>query len=346
MQPHYVDLGSSASSSRSTLSVPLPTNGTGSGSASASGSRYTTPGGTRLSPDQYREIIQEFKGYPFTLDADFKAGLPTVLAAIRNLRLSALGADEMIAKAQWFYFIRKKQLDLPWSVYASHLQSPSPSSSPSSRGTPQNHRRQLEPAKLEGQRMMAPDAVAEGDGGMSFEMLCRLVAEGRADEMKGETIPDELNSAPPTASTLLQRPKPWQQAGSQLHTIDIPPAKQLPPTPVVHNVPFSTDGFTTAFRIQGSATRSPEGGQLTLSPEIPLTPAYLASLSPPESWRYSDIDTPYIPENLNMEVEIMEHLAQVLNGRSLRDPAEEVDAGGGGRYEQWYGAAHGPHGDR
>nr|XP_031857519.1 uncharacterized protein CI109_007079 [Kwoniella shandongensis]KAA5524591.1 hypothetical protein CI109_007079 [Kwoniella shandongensis] len=355
MQSLPSESSSSASSSRSFLLAPTPPipgltrSGSGTGSGSASGTASVGSGESQ--PGQYRDLIEEFKGYPFTLDQEFKAGLPAVVAQIRSMRLGPLGADEMVAKAQWFYFTRKKGVELPWSVYASYIRILEPRSSPSPRTTPKSSSRQLEPAELEGQRTMSASAVAEGDGGMSFDMLCRLVAEGKAGDLKGVTIPDELNPAAPTPSTLPQRPKPWEQRTATqtqlgpVHTIPFPPRLSYPPSVSQYTPPAGRKAPSPALNPL-AATRTPPGGQLTLSPEIPLSPAYLASLEPPPSTMRNTSDTPYIPPNLNMEVETMEHLAQLLNGGSISSHPEEGagEEGGEDEYDQWYGTIHGPSG--
>ena len=84
----------------------------------------TTPGAAN--PPTAHQLFDEFETYPFSDDPDFKvsppaslpcislteaillaqAGLPTVIAAIRGTKRSASQIDEMIGRAQWFYFTR------------------------------------------------------------------------------------------------------------------------------------------------------------------------------------------------------------------------------------------------
>lgn len=52
-----------------------------------------------------------------------------------------------------------------------------------------------------------PPAIDE----MKFADVVRLIAEGRADEVPVATIPDGINEAPPSVSTMKARPKPWER---------------------------------------------------------------------------------------------------------------------------------------
>lgn len=162
---------------------------------------------------QRHALFQEFEQYPFSDDADFKAGLPTVIAAIRSSKRSASQIDEMIGRAQWFYFTRLKGVCVGWDEYtnwATHHQPTSPRTlSPilSATGVPIPGQDQNPFAALnniaEARKMMDGGQGQDSDG-MSFGMLCKLISEGRAGNVPVQHIPEELN-----ASLL---PFPWTLA--------------------------------------------------------------------------------------------------------------------------------------
>ncbi|EIW69924.1 hypothetical protein TREMEDRAFT_61696 [Tremella mesenterica DSM 1558] len=176
------------------------------------------PQGGQSAPLQ--AIFDEFEAYPFSDDPDFKAGLPTVVAAIRAKERTAAQIDEMIGRAQWFYFTRIKNLQIPWEAYAQYSQSQirtyptanqsgtiSLSSPPGQRPGATSTARPSDPlAQLnnlaEARRMMSSFPGREGgEEGMSFAMLCRLISEGRAGEVaqaqrEGEgMVVDAINSS-------------------------------------------------------------------------------------------------------------------------------------------------------
>lgn len=105
----------------------------------------------------------------------------------------------------------------------------------------------------------------EGESGMSFAMLCRLISDGRAAEVPGiQQIPDQLNvrqkpsprcpflhakflyspqALPPSQSTMAARPKPWERpqtspAGTTALFADPPLA---PSPPAFAFAPFGGD---------------------------------------------------------------------------------------------------------
>jgi hypothetical protein len=133
----------------------------------------------------------------------------------------------MIARAQWFYFCRIKNLSIPFDTYAEAQirrgatspprRSESLPASSSSASSPLNNTplsnapapalasgpglgsRKADPISqlnslAEAMRMMSASTTGEGDDGMSFAMLCELISEGRAGEVSGiKTIPDQIN---------------------------------------------------------------------------------------------------------------------------------------------------------
>jgi hypothetical protein len=100
-----------------------------------------------------------------------------------------------------------KGLSISWEAYAHYSTTSTPAllptSSPSRQSTPRSSRSQDPLATLnnlaESRRMMSDTGIlggvaGEGDTGMSFAMLCRLISEGRAGEVGGvREIPDQLN---------------------------------------------------------------------------------------------------------------------------------------------------------
>ncbi|KAK1923071.1 hypothetical protein DB88DRAFT_330673 [Papiliotrema laurentii] len=239
-------------------------NPTGAISSAYPAAATAGPSRPAAQPDAYQQIFSEFESYPFTDDPDFKAGLPTVINSIRGAKRSAAQIDEMIGRAQWFYFTRRKGLDIPWEVYAQHSASPAPlrnseatppNTSPSTTGShPEPPRRPTDPATAmgglaEARRMMIQDNTPtmpgrEGESGMSFAMLCRLISDGRAAEVPGiQQIPDQLNALPPSQSTMAARPKPWERpqtspAGTTALFADPPLA---PSPPAFAFAPFGGD---------------------------------------------------------------------------------------------------------
>ncbi|KAK4688599.1 hypothetical protein P7C73_g1512, partial [Tremellales sp. Uapishka_1] len=152
----------------------------------------TTP--QQAQQQQIQTVISEFESYSFSDDAEFKAGLPTVVAAIRGRQQTPGQIDEMIGRAQWFYFMRLKGLNIPWETYIANCNSPAPSASASA------------PNLIESFNMMhSPEKQ-----GMNFDMLCTLISEGRANELPVQQIPQGLNENPASQSSLSARPKPWE----------------------------------------------------------------------------------------------------------------------------------------
>ncbi|WWC92231.1 uncharacterized protein L201_007185 [Kwoniella dendrophila CBS 6074] len=182
-----------------------------------------------------KQIFKEFEDYKFTEDPVFNAGLPTVFQAIRGKKMTSGLIDKTIAEAQWFYFTtRIKQVSIPFSTYTSFLdqhssQSDKSDKSDKSPSSPhQAPKAKDDPGPIqrlnqltEAMRMMETKGT-EGQTGLTFDRLCELIKEGRADELRGKDIPDELNTSPPSQSTLSARLKPWQQSSSSASST-VPP---------------------------------------------------------------------------------------------------------------------------
>jgi hypothetical protein len=60
----------------------------------------------------------------------------------------------------------------------------------------------------------APAPTGTSTEDMKFGDIVRLIAEGRASEVPVPTIPDGINEAPPSVSSLAARPKPWEKAAT------------------------------------------------------------------------------------------------------------------------------------
>ncbi|KAL7422955.1 hypothetical protein Q5752_002253 [Cryptotrichosporon argae] len=166
---------------------------------------------------ELRQLCAEFEAYPFSDDADFRAGLPTVIAAVRGSARTPTQIDEMIGRAQWFYFTRLKGVNVPWEAYMSR---------PSTSAPPQPDVAALDSLGEARRMMAAPDAGAgdDGAGGMSFAMLCRLISEGRAGEVAAAHVPEGLNTAQPSPATMPARAKPWE---TQPHQFPPPDAAYM-----------------------------------------------------------------------------------------------------------------------
>jgi len=162
----------------------------------------------------YNCTLSDRKGY----GADQQAGLPTVIAAIRGKDRNADQIDEMIGRAQWFYFTRYsspllppigqrltsrlKGVSIPWEDYArrqatqTYVHPNSPTLSPKAPRSPREALQALN--NLAEARTMMKDGNGEGgegDGaeGLSFGMLSRLISEGRAGEVPVKQIPEGTN---------------------------------------------------------------------------------------------------------------------------------------------------------
>jgi hypothetical protein len=138
-----------------------------------------------------------------------------VIAAIRGKDRNADQIDEMIGRAQWFYFTRYapflllykywsdnrlKGVSIPWEEYARHqatqpyIHPNSPTLSPK---VPRSPREALQALNnLAEAKMMMKDGNGEVDSGgegLSFGMLSRLISEGRAGEVPVKQIPEGTN---------------------------------------------------------------------------------------------------------------------------------------------------------
>ena len=139
-----------------------------------------------------------------------------MIAAIRGKDRNADQIDEMIGRAQWFYFTRcvplplfkcqadnrLKGVSIPWEEYARHqatqpyIHPNSPTLSPK---VPRSPREALQALNnLAEAKMMMKDGNGNGevDGGgegLSFAMLSRLISEGRAGEVPVKQILEGTN---------------------------------------------------------------------------------------------------------------------------------------------------------
>lgn len=55
--------------------------------------------------------------------------------------------------------------------------------------------------------------LARAPDEMTFNDVVRLIAAGRAGEVPTQDIPDAINEAAPSVSTMSARPKPWESSG-------------------------------------------------------------------------------------------------------------------------------------
>ncbi|CAK9786550.1 hypothetical protein CC85DRAFT_283159 [Cutaneotrichosporon oleaginosum] len=63
------------------------------------------------------ELVAAFEAHDFRNDQEFRAGLPAVIKSVKGRGASAADIDDVIARAQWFYFTRKQQTQVPFEVY-------------------------------------------------------------------------------------------------------------------------------------------------------------------------------------------------------------------------------------
>ncbi|WWD08441.1 hypothetical protein V865_006553 [Kwoniella europaea PYCC6329] len=211
----------------SILPPPFPPAKRQSPTNTSTPSSGTAPSSASVQYDdaQLKEVFKEFEDYKFTEDPMFNAGLPTVFDAIKGKKMSPGLIDKTIAEAQWFYFTtRIKHISIPFSTYTSYVHRPSqalpkPSSPPPET---QNETQARPPGTSSLSRMdhlteavrMMETKGTEGQTGLTFDKLCELIKEGKAGELQGKDIPDELNPLPPSTSTLPTRLKPWQMPAS------------------------------------------------------------------------------------------------------------------------------------
>ncbi|KIR35677.1 hypothetical protein L804_01839 [Cryptococcus deuterogattii 2001/935-1] len=209
-------------------------------------------------PDQ--SVFEEFESYPFNNDAEFRAGLPTVISAIRGKKLQPSSIDEMLSRAQWFYFTRKKNIDLPWESYARHSQMYQCPPNTNSSG---NALAQLD-TLAEARRMLTAKGDT-GQQGMSFEMLVRLVKEGKADQVEITPVPDELHEGIPSQPIMDRRPKPWERSSTSTSIHAGEPGSMMPPPPPVVSsdtgipTPSTSNSITPFITANSSSAASTEG---------------------------------------------------------------------------------------
>ncbi|BEJ16480.1 hypothetical protein CspHIS471_0510850 [Cutaneotrichosporon sp. HIS471] len=67
--------------------------------------------------DEVMELVAAFEAHDFRNDQEFRAGLPNVIKSVNGRGVSVADIDDVIARAQWFYFTRKQQSQVPFDVY-------------------------------------------------------------------------------------------------------------------------------------------------------------------------------------------------------------------------------------
>lgn len=115
----------------------------------------------------------------------------------------------MIARAQWWYYTRKHALSqIPFETYRQNRTRETESQPmKSSTGSFDS----LPPLPSVAQSHMAIEEMrAAGPGDMTFNDVVRLIAQGRAGEVPTEEVPDGINEAAPSVSTMGARKKPWE----------------------------------------------------------------------------------------------------------------------------------------
>ncbi|WWC98612.1 hypothetical protein V866_005505 [Kwoniella sp. B9012] len=257
----------------SMLPPPFPPTKRQSPTNTSTPSTGTAPSSAPVQHDdaQLKVVFKEFEDYKFTEDPMFNAGLPTVFDAIKGKKMSPGLIDKTIAEAQWFYFTtRIKHISIPFSTYTSYVHRPSQAlpKTPSPPSETQNETQARPPGTsrmdhlTEAMRMMETKGT-EGQTGLTFDKLCELIKEGKAGELQGKDIPDELNPLPPSTSTLPTRLKPWQipnqasQASANFHQPTQSPISTYQDTSYdVNNSIFgsepyygATAGFPMSFQV-------------------------------------------------------------------------------------------------
>ncbi|WWC72521.1 uncharacterized protein I206_106483 [Kwoniella pini CBS 10737] len=208
----------------SMLPPPVPASRNRSSSSESPSTSSTSTKGDVIDENRIEDTFKEFEDYKFTEDVAFNAGLPTVFSAIRGKKMSPALIDKTIAEAQWFYFTtRIKKNPLPFSVYTQYVDKQTSSNIPLRFDTPDTPSTKESKPEIEhpdsnarmehlteAMRMMGT-LGNEAETDLTFDKLVQLIQEGRVEELRGKDIPDELNTSPPSKSTLEARPKPWQQ---------------------------------------------------------------------------------------------------------------------------------------
>ncbi|OWZ80831.1 hypothetical protein C366_00660 [Cryptococcus neoformans Tu401-1] len=201
-----------------------------------------------------QSVFEEFESYPFNNDPEFRAGLPTVISAIRGKKLHPSSIDEMLSRAQWFYFTRKKNISLPWESYARHSQMYQRAANTNSSSSALAQLDTL----AEARRMLTAKGET-GQQGMSFEMLVRLIKEGKADRVETTPVPDELNEGTPSQPIMTRRPKPWERPSVQAGD----PGDMMPPPVVPSDADISTSStlksITPSIAANSSSATDTEG---------------------------------------------------------------------------------------
>ncbi|GMK54416.1 hypothetical protein CspeluHIS016_0110020 [Cutaneotrichosporon spelunceum] len=162
-------------------------------STSMSGSEHTQAIPDTLTDEAIYDLVSAFEAYDFRNDQEFRAGLPAVL---KGRGVSVTDIDDVIARAQWFYFTRKQQSQVPFDVYLRYrsretesvpMGSSVPSTSTSAREPPPPFQdpsgTQLLAVPSDDPPPLLPGPPnrfdTDGEGGITVERVCTSLAASR-----------------------------------------------------------------------------------------------------------------------------------------------------------------------
>ncbi|ETW77218.1 hypothetical protein HETIRDRAFT_454569 [Heterobasidion irregulare TC 32-1] len=150
------------------------------------------------------DVLQLYATHPFDSDELYQQGLSSIIS---NDALAATPDEEkeaLLRRTRIFYFEKIKGLTISEDEArrAEELYAKPTNMSPDTSA------------------LQAPSEFGEEQGKeprhLSFAELKTLIEQGRTDEIPyNKQIPDKLNDAPPSTSTVPQRRKPWELGTAQ-----------------------------------------------------------------------------------------------------------------------------------
>ncbi|KAI8820460.1 uncharacterized protein EV422DRAFT_71105 [Fimicolochytrium jonesii] len=157
--------------------------------------------------------FEAFERYDWDADERFQSGLQSILAK----GPSAGNAEADVQKAKTFYYSKfVKPIDLnaylAWKSMQSNalLRSPDFSTSPAApiAASESGHQLEASPTKTHVDSAQGGKPV-DGHYPRSFQEICEMIAKG--EQVPGiRDIPNKLQEARPSSSTLAPRKKPWE----------------------------------------------------------------------------------------------------------------------------------------
>ncbi|KAG0290413.1 hypothetical protein BGZ96_006113 [Linnemannia gamsii] len=178
------------------------------------------------SVQQQEQLFQKFESYDFGTDANFQAGLKSIIG--NNQNKSAQEQQDAVEKAKYFYYSRFVQ-NFDYNQYQAWRQLRAATST----STVQDEQQESsapsttavvdEPAAEETQSSSA--SAADPTYPKSFQEICELIASGKP--IPGiRQIPDNLAEGTPSEAKLAPKLKPWEK--KKAATAEVPAVESTP----------------------------------------------------------------------------------------------------------------------